>query len=199
MPLSKSEVYAVRYQLKKIDGLKATSQEIQDAAEFIKTTDSLAIAKFISQEKFALAPQETKIEVKPVTDSNSKLTLVEKKSLVASTAKDLDIELTVNEIGVIAKGIQTRGATFNSTLADVRDMILAFVAHKNLQENELVRQTQREISTALQEYDQAVNERIAETNQFFASLAEEQEKKTQAQVAASDKWLTELRGILKVP
>lgn len=84
-------------------------------------------------------------EEKPSSDFKSVLATTPKSELVSQTANSLNIELSTTEIEAIATNFTTSSDDFTTTLEELKNAILAFIAHKVSTNNQIISNTINEI------------------------------------------------------
>ena len=143
-------------------GLSVSLSEIREQVNVLipdldnaTDTDLNNVINYFMSQQSALVPADNStiievenspvVEEKPRTDLKSELATTTKSELVSQTANSLNVELSTVEIEAIADNFTTSSDDFTTTLEELKNAILAFIAHKVNTNNLMITNTINEI------------------------------------------------------
>lgn len=158
MDITKNQLEAVRYQLKKI-GQSASNDEIREAARSLESFDAVKVAELV------LTSRNTQLST-----SQAGLTISQKQELVKIQAGFMGIELSQVEIQNIASSADNQITDNIDFLLEVQGLIKEFLSKRNQQFQHQTAQIVDGIAAIINDGEQELAQIVTNTNERLRDI-----------------------------
>ena len=198
MQLTKNQVEAVRYQLKKLE-TTASNEDMRLASENFEQFDAVGIADLIVKNRVhnitTVAKEISEInhnQLKslPTVDIPKIVTYQQKTEMVTSQAAVLGVTLSESDVEVIAKNIDSQATETDELFSEIRGAISAYIQFQKQASQAKIQTLLADINHEQSQANQEISEALSTGLNQFARELEVSRQSFKSSVRASLKMLT---------
>jgi hypothetical protein len=174
MELTKNQIEAIRYQLKK-NNLNASNDEIRLVSNDFSDFDAILIAdKIIFNKSNSLSIKSDDLDNSMIDlYQKSELSKSEKNNLIKIKSQELGIDLNINEITQISDMVSEQINDSINFLNEVGIIISEFFTSRNNQVKDIVNQKVEDITTIINTKNNQLGDIFSSANQRLIDIASE--------------------------